>query len=583
MASNVNLGPAGSITLDALGPIELNNTATTGSDFTFTGGKINIAQNATAIDTAGTVTFGSAQEASIFHEGTISSLVLATASSTNILLDSDSDITLDAAGGDIFFKDGTATQGSINMSGTDTTLTLGDSTSSTGLLVLNSRGGNSVTLTVPATGVTSYTVQLPTDITGAGPGDVLEVSTVTGGSVLTTQWAPPSGGGATTLGDLTDVLLDSTKVLLINTDGSAPSITAIGTNALNNIGIGASVFTGLTNGVNNNVIGNSAGDSISTGNDNNIYGFGAGGALTDGAGNVFIGSGAGSGTSSLSESVIIGQGAGTALMTIDANGTVSIGYESGKNLTSGEGNTFVGKSSGNKIVDGEFNTVVGYEALDVEVSGNNSTAIGYRALTEQIANPTGAVDNTALGFQAGSVLTDGIQNTFLGSGAGSTGANAIVTGDNNTIIGYQAAASSSSATNEITLGNGSVQALRCGITAITTLSDARDKTNVIDSPYGLDFVDSLRPVQFTWQRRVLEPADENHSKNGTTRVGFLAQDFLASMPDNENEILDLVYETNPERIEAKYGNLVPILTQAIKDLKAQNDALSARLTALESA
>ena len=55
------------------------------------------------------------------------------------------------------------------------------------------------------------------------------------------------------------------------------------------------------------------------------------------------------------------------------------------------------------------------------------------------------------------------------------------------------------------------------------------------------------------------------------------------MPNNQNDILDLVYAPNPERIEAKYGNLIPILTQAIKDLKAENDALASRVTALENA
>jgi hypothetical protein len=47
--------------------------------------------------------------------------------------------------------------------------------------------------------------------------------------------------------------------------------------------------------------------------------------------------------------------------------------------------------------------------------------------------------------------------------------------------------------------------------------------------------------------------------------------------------LDLVYDVNPERIEAKYGNLIPILTKAIQDLSAANDALTTRVAALESA
>ena len=112
--------------------------------------------------------------------------------------------------------------------------------------------------------------------------------------------------------------------------------------------------------------------------------------------------------------------------------------------------------------------------------------------------------------------------------------------------------------------------------------DERDKKDIIDLPWGLDFIDTLRPVQFTWDRRVLSPEDENHHRNGQKRAGFLAQDFQRAMPNDENEILDLVYDVRPERIEAKYGNLIPMLTQAIKDLKAQNEALMARVEALEN-
>ena len=41
------------------------------------------------------------------------------------------------------------------------------------------------------------------------------------------------------------------------------------------------------------------------------------------------------------------------------------------------------------------------------------------------------------------------------------------------------------------------------------------------------------------------------------------------MPNGENEILDLVYDINENRIEAKYGNLVPILVKAVQELSAK--------------
>ena len=55
------------------------------------------------------------------------------------------------------------------------------------------------------------------------------------------------------------------------------------------------------------------------------------------------------------------------------------------------------------------------------------------------------------------------------------------------------------------------------------------------------------------------------------------------MPNNENNILDLVYDVNPEKLEVKQGNLIPILVKAVKDLSAANTALEARVAALENA
>ena len=55
------------------------------------------------------------------------------------------------------------------------------------------------------------------------------------------------------------------------------------------------------------------------------------------------------------------------------------------------------------------------------------------------------------------------------------------------------------------------------------------------------------------------------------------------MSNGENSYINLVHDVNPERLEVGNSSLIPILVKAIKDLKAQNDALAARVTALESA
>lgn len=236
---------------------------------------------------------------------------------------------------------------------------------------------------------------------------------------------------------------------------------------------------------------------------------------------------------------------------------------------------------------GNYNTAVGFRALYINISGVSNTAVGSNACSGTTGNSNVAVganttlagaggSNVALGVSAGSGFTAaayGSYNTFLGAYAGG---NANQSGDNNTCIGYFANPSTLSASNEFTLGNSSVSNLRCNDTTISSLSDARDKTDIVDIPYGLAFINTIQPRQFKWQTR------DGNIKDGTTRLGFIAQELLAST-NGKNDVLDLVYESNPEKLEAKPGNLIPIMVQAIKELSAKCDALQAEVNALKGA
>jgi hypothetical protein len=148
------------------------------------------------------------------------------------------------------------------------------------------------------------------------------------------------------------------------------------------------------------------------------------------------------------------------------------------------------------------------------------------------------------------------------------------TGNFNTSLGYNAAPSAGDSAGQFTLGDGNISNLRCNDTSISSLSDSRDKTDIIDSPYGLLFINTVRPVQFKWETR------DGNAKDGKTRIGFLAQELLTAT-DGKNAILDLVLEENPDKLEAKQGNLLPILVKALQELSAKNDALEARIKTLE--
>jgi hypothetical protein len=112
--------------------------------------------------------------------------------------------------------------------------------------------------------------------------------------------------------------------------------------------------------------------------------------------------------------------------------------------------------------------------------------------------------------------------------------------------------------------------LRCQVQTISSLSDARDKTNVAPLHAGLDFVERLAPVSFDWNMR-------DGGKVGVADTGFIAQDLQQVQQDTGVEIPGLVFDHNPDKLEAAYGKLVPVLVQALKELSAKVTALEAQI------
>ena len=129
-----------------------------------------------------------------------------------------------------------------------------------------------------------------------------------------------------------------------------------------------------------------------------------------------------------------------------------------------------------------------------------------------------------------------------------------------------------------------------------TSSDRRLKDNItnMSTSDALTKVSQLQGVSYTWK-------DEVQKKFGTgpypegTHYGFIAQDVKTVWPeahiisdvDNESDfdddptkdVKDDVYYGEIEGV--KMEKMVPLLVEAIKELKKENDALKARVTTLE--
>jgi hypothetical protein len=381
-------------------------------------------------------------------------------------------------------------------------------------------------------------------------------STITSGNNLTVLGhnAEPSSPTATnevTLGDANvtslripglqsgastnDVLtFDGSKIVLAAAAAADPITSSLNIGSTKTIKLDA-VFP---DGTRNSFLGENAGANITTGDSNVGVGFGALEANQSGNENIAIGRAALSSSTNSNDNIAIG---GNAAASTSGGNNVCIGKGAASNMS--------GFSS--------ENVIIGRAAANGGGTGVRSVVIGDVACLSNIPS-----DAVAIGANTMS-STSGQYNTAVGQSAGSN----IGTGTNSTCIGYNADPSTSGVSNEITLGNASVSTLRCQVTSITSLSDARDKKDVEDANIGLDFINDLRPVKFVWDTR-------DGAKKDIKEVGFIAQELdEVQQKHGVEDHLQLVLKNNPDKLEASQGKLIPILVQAIKDLKKEIDEL----------
>jgi hypothetical protein len=110
-------------------------------------------------------------------------------------------------------------------------------------------------------------------------------------------------------------------------------------------------------------------------------------------------------------------------------------------------------------------------------------------------------------------------------------------------------------------------------TTISSISDRRVKENIVDLDVGLNEIMALKPRKFDWKA--------GKGKDIKNDRGFIAQEFETVFPD----LIDTWKDEAPEGEEpykSLRADLIPVIVKALQELKADNDALRARLAALES-
>jgi hypothetical protein len=123
--------------------------------------------------------------------------------------------------------------------------------------------------------------------------------------------------------------------------------------------------------------------------------------------------------------------------------------------------------------------------------------------------------------------------------------------------------------------------------AVWSASDARLKTNITNIESALGIVGQLQAKTYEFRR---DGGYRNTGLPSGKQIGFLAQDVEKVLPELVTDAPLFIHDnadgrTAPraEQIKAiNYDGLIPVLTQAINELKGEVDALRAELAVLKS-
>ncbi len=64
-------------------------------------------------------------------------------------------------------------------------------------------------------------------------------------------------------------------------------------------------------------------------------------------------------------------------------------------------------------------------------------------------------------------------------------------------------------------------------------------------------------------------------------TGFIAQELLKAQETTGHTIPGLVYDENPDQLEAGYGKLLPVLVKAIQEQQVMIEKLSTEINQLK--
>lgn len=393
----------------------------------------------------------------------------------------------------------------------------------------------------------------------------------------------------------------------------------------------------------NTSIGYQAGYSLTGLQGGTYVGFEAG-KFNTGRTNVFIGSGAGRGFTSGEDNVAVGRGAGgsndSPFVALTGNRNTYLGYFAGYKSAAAASNVIVGAQSfTGTLITGSRNVYIGDNAGNQSGSASDNVFIGYNAGINEtgsnklyIANTStsspliyGEFNNSSLKFNATSVGINATPSTsqvlIVEDIRTNNDSPAIYGKDDITnnygkgvigkggYMGVQAQNTSTSGSNYgfYTYLSGTATGTRYGIysnvsgattnwagyfvgnvytTGTYSSSDINLKKNINPIKSPLDKVLRISGVNFEWKSQgelsefFQKSADEGRKDSNKfnfpkgMQIGLIAQEVEDLFPE-----LVITDEDGIKSVD--YSKMVPVLVEAIKELKSENDDLKARLERLE--
>jgi hypothetical protein len=225
-----------------------------------------------------------------------------------------------------------------------------------------------------------------------------------------------------------------------------------------------------------------------------------------------------------------------------ASNVTSFGAQAGRTNTS-TNNVFFGSNAGelSSNLASSNMVAIGHQAMGAAGAQNVSQSVAIGSFAMQSPTAT-ATSNVVIGHQAGITLSTS-NNVIIGQGASSGFAGCVV-------IGQGAA---STANNHIRIGNS--QTLATTPASWTVVSDRRAKSDIKDSPLGLDFIKTLRPVSYF----------KKNDENKKTEYGFIAQEVEETLKKAGDSNNGVIYVDPDGNFGMRYNDIIPITVKAVQE------------------